>query len=36
LQIVTHGRRDDVLQALLRGPMPFDFDTNTSTNDDED
>jgi len=36
LQIVTHGRRDDVLQALLRGRLPFDFDTNTSTNDDED
>ena len=36
LQIVAHGRRDDLLQALLHGPAPFDFDANTSIDDDED
>ncbi|MCW2283152.1 hypothetical protein M2323_000922 [Rhodoblastus acidophilus] len=36
LQIVAHGRRVEVLQALLHGPTPFDFDNNTSTDDDED
>ncbi|MCW2275300.1 hypothetical protein GJ654_12505 [Rhodoblastus acidophilus] len=36
LQIIAQGRREDLLQALLDGPMPFEFDTNTNTDDEED
>ena len=36
LQIVAHGRRDDVLHDLLHGRTPFDFNTNTPIDDDED
>jgi hypothetical protein len=35
LQIVAHGRRDDVLHGLLHGSGSFDFDTDT-IDDDED
>jgi hypothetical protein len=36
LQIVAHGRRDDVLHDLLHGHEPFDLNTDTPTEDDED
>lgn len=36
LQIVAHGRRDDVLHDLLHGRTPLDLDTNTLLDDDED
>ncbi len=36
LQIVANGRRDDVLHDLLHGRTPFDFNTNTPIDDDED
>ncbi|MGL3210965.1 hypothetical protein [Bradyrhizobium sp. BR 1433] len=36
LQIVAHGRRDDVLQSLLEGPTSFDLDTNTPVDGYED
>lgn len=36
LQIVAHGRRDNVLHDLLHRHTPFDFDANSPIDDDED
>jgi len=36
LQIVAHGRRDNVLHDLLHRHTLFDFDNDSPVDDDED